>query len=63
MASIRKRPSGSYQATIYAGVNTEGKRIMKYFTRKTLKEAKIAAREFEQAHKIPIGDDIVGKHN
>ena len=32
-------------------------------TRKTLKEAKIAAHEFVQINKILIGDSVNGKHN
>lgn len=62
MTSITKRPNGSYQATICAGVDTEGKRIRKYLTRKTLKEAKKATFEFEQINKIMIGDGIDGQH-
>lgn len=63
MASIRKRPNGSFQATIYLGLSVEGKRIRKYLTRRTLKEAKIAAHDLELRNKILIGDGISGKYN
>lgn len=48
MASIRKTPSGGYQATIYAGRDANGKQLFKYVTKKTMKECKSAAREIEQ---------------
>lgn len=47
MASFRKTPQGSYQATIYVG--RDGDKILReYLTRPTLKECKAAAREREQ---------------
>lgn len=48
MASIRKRPNGTYQATIYVGRDANGKQLFKYVTKPTLKECKAAAREIEQ---------------
>jgi len=48
MASIKKRPNGTYQATIYTGRDANGKQLFKYVTRPTMKECKAAAREIEQ---------------
>jgi integrase len=49
MASIKKRPNGTYQATIYTGRDENGKPLKpEYVTRITLKECKAAAREIEQ---------------
>ncbi|KLU66712.1 tyrosine recombinase XerC [Desulfosporosinus acididurans] len=48
MASIKKRPNGSYQATIYVGRDDDGKQLFKYVTKSTMKECKAAAREIEQ---------------
>ena len=48
MASIKKRPNGSYQATIYAGRDADGKQLFRYVTKPGLKECKAAAREIEQ---------------
>lgn len=48
MASIRKRPNGTYQATIYVGRDANGKQLFKYVTKPTLKECKAAARVIEQ---------------
>lgn len=48
MASIKKRPNGTYQATIYVGRDANGKQICKYITRDTMKECKAAARDLEQ---------------
>ncbi len=48
MASFKKRPNGTYQATIYVGRDANGKQLFKYVTRPTLKECKAAAREIEQ---------------
>lgn len=48
MASIKKLPNGTYQATIYAGRDANGKFLRKYVTKPTLKECKAAAREIEQ---------------
>lgn len=49
MASIKKRPNGTYQATIYVGRDADGKQLFKYVTRNTWKECKAAARDIEQA--------------
>lgn len=48
MASFKKRPNGTWQATIYVGRDASGKQLAKYVTRDTLKECKAAAREIEQ---------------
>lgn len=48
MASIKKRPNGTYQATIFVGRDANGKQMFKYVTRSGLKECKAAAREIEQ---------------
>ncbi|EHQ88226.1 site-specific integrase [Desulfosporosinus youngiae] len=48
MASIKKRPNGTYQATIYIGRDEDGKQLFKYVTKPTMKECKAAAREIEQ---------------
>lgn len=48
MASIKKTPNGSYQATVYVGRDATGKQLFKYVTKPTLKECKAAAREIEQ---------------
>ena len=48
MASIKKRPNGSYQATIYIGRDADGKQLFEYVTKPSLKECKSAAREIEQ---------------
>lgn len=48
MASIKKLPNGSYQATIYVGRDAQGKQIRKYVTKPGWKECKAAAREIEQ---------------
>ena len=49
MASIKKRPNGTYQATVYTGRDSDGKPLKpEYVTRATLKECKAAARVIEQ---------------
>jgi len=48
LASIRKRPNGTYQATIYVGRDANGKQLFKYVTCDSLKECKRKAREIEQ---------------
>lgn len=48
MASFKKRPNGTYQATVYAGRDAEGRQLFQYVTKPTLKECKAAAREIEQ---------------
>ena len=48
MASIKKRPNGTYQATIYVGRDENGKQLFEYVTKSTQKECKAAAREIEQ---------------
>lgn len=48
MASIKKLPNGTYQATIYVGRDAQGKQIRKYVTRSGWKECRKAAREMEQ---------------
>ncbi|TLN10126.1 site-specific integrase, partial [bacterium] len=48
MASIKKTPNGSYQATVYIGRDANGKQLFKYVTKPTLRECKAAAREIEQ---------------
>lgn len=48
MASIKKRPNGTYQATIYIGRDENGKQMFEYVTRQTQKECKAAAREIEE---------------
>lgn len=48
MTSIRKRPNGKYQAAISLGRDSNGKRLIKYITRNTMKECKTAAWEIEQ---------------
>ncbi len=47
MASFKKLPNGTYQATISCGRDANGKQIRKYVTKPTLKECKAAAREIE----------------
>jgi len=48
MASIRKLPNGSYQATIYAGLKDDGSQDRRYATRPTLRECKEAVKEIEK---------------
>ncbi len=48
MASIRKRADGVWQATIYVGRDTEGKKINEYATAHSEKECKSLARKIEQ---------------
>ncbi len=48
MASIKKRPNGTYQATIYVGRDSNGKQLFEYVTRDKLSECKAAVREIEQ---------------
>lgn len=48
MASIRKRPNGTWQAAIYVGRDAKGKQLFEYVTRDSQKECKAAAREIEQ---------------
>lgn len=48
MASIRKLPNGSYQATVSLGRGADGRQIRKYVTKDTLKECKSAARKIEE---------------
>src|SRR5665648_1195908 len=48
MASITKRPSGSYQAAIFVGRDDEGRQIRRMVTKPTLKECKIAIKEIER---------------
>lgn len=48
MASFKKRPNGTYQASIFVGRDSNGKQLFEYVTRPTLKECKVAAREIEQ---------------
>lgn len=48
MASIKKRPNGTWQATVYVGRDANGKQLFKYVTKPTMKECKAAAREIEQ---------------
>jgi len=50
MASIRKLPNGTFQATIYLGRDANNKQIRKYITRKTEKEARSVARQIEQEY-------------
>jgi integrase len=47
MANIRKRPNGTYQATIYLGRDSNGKQLFEYITKDTYKECKMAASERE----------------
>lgn len=48
MASITKRPNGSYQASIYVGRDEKGKHIRRTVTKPTLKECKAAVKEIER---------------
>ncbi|GAB6154772.1 site-specific integrase [Desulfosporosinus burensis] len=48
MASIKKRPNGTYQATIFVGRDSDGKQLFQYVTKPGLRECKAAAREIEQ---------------
>ena len=48
MASIQKRPNNTYQATVYTGRDSKGKRLFEYVTRDTMKECKQAVREIEE---------------
>lgn len=48
MASIKKRPNGTYQATIFVGRDASGKQMFKYVTRGSEKECKREARKIEQ---------------
>lgn len=47
MASIRKLPNGTFQATVYVGRDVNGKMIRKYITGDREKEVRAAARELE----------------
>ncbi len=48
MASIKKRPNGTFQATVFVGRDANGKQLFKYITKPTEKECKAAARKLEQ---------------
>jgi len=49
MASITKRPNGTYQARIHVGRDVDGKQLPpRCVTKPTMKECKAAAREIEQ---------------
>ena len=48
MASIKNRPNGSFQATVFIGRDANGKQLFKYITKPTEKECKAAARKVEQ---------------
>ena len=48
MSSIKKRPNGTYQATIYVGRDSNGKQLFEYITRRGWKECKLAAAEIER---------------
>ena len=48
MASITKRPNGSYQATIYVGRNQDGGHIRRTVTKPTLRECKAAVKDIER---------------
>lgn len=48
MASIKKRPNGSFQATVFVGRDANGKQLFKYITKPSEKECKAAARKLEQ---------------
>ena len=48
MASIKKRPNGSFQATVFVGRDANGKQLFKYITKPSEKECKAAARKVEQ---------------
>ena len=48
MASITKRPNGSYQASIYVGRDDNGKHIRRTVTKPTLRECKAAVKEIER---------------
>lgn len=51
MASIKKRLNGKYQATISLGRDENGKRVIKYVTKNTVKECQRAAQEIELEYK------------
>lgn len=48
MASIKKLPSGKFQATIYLGRDENGKQLKKKITRDSERECKKVARDIEQ---------------
>lgn len=48
MASIKKRPNGTFQATVFVGRDANGKQLFKYITKPSEKECKAAARKVEQ---------------
>lgn len=48
MASITKRPNGSYQAAIYVGRDDDGKHIRRTVTKPTLRECRAAVKEIER---------------
>ena len=48
MATIRKLKSGSFQARIFIGRDSNNKQLFKYITKDTERECKAAAREYEQ---------------
>jgi integrase len=54
MASIKKLPNGTFQATVYVGRDASGRMLREYFTRRTRREAADAARIREQ--EIADGD-------
>lgn len=58
MASIKKLPNGTFQATVYVGRDASGKILREYFTRRTRREAADAARIREQE----IADGDVSKY-
>ena len=61
MAKAKKLPSGNWRVQVFAGTDSNGKRIMKSFTAETKKEAEFLAAQFTARHKEPVSEMTVGK--
>lgn len=61
MAKAKKLPSGNWRVQIYAGKDSNGKKIMKSFTAETKKEAELMALQFSANHREPVSEMTVGK--
>lgn len=61
MAKAKKLPSGNWRVQIYAGKDSNGKKIMKSFTAETKKEAELMALQFSTNHREPASEMTVGK--
>lgn len=61
MAKAKKLPSGSWRVQVYAGKDSNGKKIMKSFTADTKRDAEFLAAQFLAENKEAPADMTVGK--